>query len=140
MQGRGSLASLGRRVVALIIDWFTAMFVARLIYVPLDLDPSVQQWFVLGTFAVMVALLTWLAGSSLGQRIVGIGVSRLGGGRVPLRAAVVRTVLICLVIPAVVWDRDGRGLHDKIAGTIVLRTGGPASPGPDLDETSISRA
>jgi uncharacterized RDD family membrane protein YckC len=33
----------------------------------------------------------------------------------------VRTVLLCLVIPAFIWDRDGRGLHDKAAGTVVVR-------------------
>jgi uncharacterized RDD family membrane protein YckC len=27
-----------------------------------------------------------------------------------------------LVVPAVVMDRDGRGLHDKAAGTLVVRT------------------
>jgi uncharacterized RDD family membrane protein YckC len=25
------------------------------------------------------------------------------------------------VIPATIWDRDGRGLHDKAAGTVVVR-------------------
>jgi uncharacterized RDD family membrane protein YckC len=35
---------------------------------------------------------------------------------------VIRTVLLCLVIPPVVYDADGRGLHDRAAGTIVLRT------------------
>ena len=33
-----------------------------------------------------------------------------------------RTVLLFLVIPAVVWDRDGRGLHDKIAHTVIVAT------------------
>ena len=37
-----------------------------------------------------------------------------------LRAAL-RTLLLCLLIPALIWDRDGRGLHDKAAGTVVVR-------------------
>jgi hypothetical protein len=32
-----------------------------------------------------------------------------------------RTVLLCLVIPAAVWDAQGRGLHDKAARTIIVR-------------------
>ena len=38
--------------------------------------------------------------------------------------------LLCLLIPAVIWDADQRGLHDRYAGTLVARTGGtpPASP------------
>jgi uncharacterized RDD family membrane protein YckC len=27
-----------------------------------------------------------------------------------------------LVIPAVIWDRDGRGMHDRLLGTVVVRT------------------
>jgi len=26
-----------------------------------------------------------------------------------------------VVIPAVVWDRDIRGFHDKLAGTVLVR-------------------
>ena len=33
-----------------------------------------------------------------------------------------RTLLLCLVVPAAIWDGDGRGLHDKAAGTAVVRT------------------
>jgi uncharacterized RDD family membrane protein YckC len=32
-----------------------------------------------------------------------------------------RTFLIALVIPAVVTDKDGRGLHDRITKTVVMR-------------------
>ncbi|MFE4466652.1 RDD family protein, partial [Oerskovia sp. NPDC056781] len=32
-------------------------------------------------------------------------------------------VLLCLVVPAVVWDGDGRGMHDKAAGTVIVRAG-----------------
>jgi hypothetical protein len=32
------------------------------------------------------------------------------------------TALLCIVIPAVIWDADHRGLHDKIAGTVLVRS------------------
>jgi hypothetical protein len=35
---------------------------------------------------------------------------------------VVRTVLLLLLVPAAVWDRDTRGLHDKAAGTVEVRS------------------
>ena len=38
-----------------------------------------------------------------------------------LLSALVRTALLCLVVPAVVWDADGRGLHDRVAGTAIVR-------------------
>jgi uncharacterized RDD family membrane protein YckC len=46
----------------------------------------------------------------------------LDGRRPGFGAAVIRTVLLCLLIPPVVYDTDGRGLHDRAANTIVLRT------------------
>jgi len=35
--------------------------------------------------------------------------------------ALARTILLVLAIPALIWDRDDRGLHDKVAGTVVIR-------------------
>jgi len=34
--------------------------------------------------------------------------------------AAARAALVALVVPAVIWDADHRGLHDKATGTIVL--------------------
>jgi hypothetical protein len=33
----------------------------------------------------------------------------------------VRTVLLMLLVPAVIWDRDGRGLHDRLTESAVVR-------------------
>jgi uncharacterized RDD family membrane protein YckC len=46
---------------------------------------------------------------------------RLDGGWVGLWKPVIRTVLLILVIPAVIWDADQRGLHDKAVGTVLVR-------------------
>ena len=35
--------------------------------------------------------------------------------------AVARTVLLVMLLPAVIWDRDGRGLHDRLTDTAVVR-------------------
>lgn len=79
------------------------------------------QWATLAVFAVEQLLLVGTLGYGIGHRIVGIRVVRLDGGWAgPLRA-VVRTVLLCVVVPAAVWDADQRGLHDKAADTILVR-------------------
>jgi uncharacterized RDD family membrane protein YckC len=74
----------------------------------------------LGIFALEVTVLTWLWGSSFGQRLVGLRVvgrtRRLG-----LVATALRTVLICIVLPPLVWDADGRGLHDRAVDSLVVR-------------------
>jgi hypothetical protein len=33
----------------------------------------------------------------------------------------VRTLLLVIIVPAVVWDSDQRGFHDKVAGTVLMR-------------------
>jgi uncharacterized RDD family membrane protein YckC len=77
---------------------------------------------VLLVFAVEVALLTWLGGGSFGQRLRRLRVASVDGSRLGLVQTLVRTLLLCLFIPAVIWDRDGRGLHDRAARTVVIRT------------------
>jgi uncharacterized RDD family membrane protein YckC len=36
--------------------------------------------------------------------------------------ALVRTILLLAVVPALITDRDLRGLHDRAANTIVIRS------------------
>lgn len=124
--GPGSLAGTGRRVVALFIDWLAALLVTQVLVsgsaAPLaELnDTPAESFLTLGIFALEVAVLTWLSGASFGQRLVGLRVA--GRGR-PLgfTAVAIRTLLICLAIPPLIWDADGRGLHDKAVDSVVVR-------------------
>jgi len=112
--GTGSVAGIGRRLVALLVDWLAC----RLIVVGLL---SLSNWWVPAVFAIEYMLLVSTLGSTLGMRLVGIRVSALGGGMPGPLGVVVRTLLLLLVIPAVVYDRDTRGLHDRATGTVVVR-------------------
>jgi len=112
--GAGSLAKLGRRVVALIIDWSLAMFVSQAFA---SGDSSVT----LAVFTVMQILLVGTLGFSVGHRVVGIQVRRSDGQYVGLWRSLIRVALILLVIPATIWDADNRGLQDKAAGTVLVR-------------------
>lgn len=116
--GSGSMASTGARVLALFIDWFAALIVSRvLVGTP---DTMAESFATLGVFFVEVTLLTWLIGASFGQRIVGM---RVVGRTRPMgfTAAALRTLLICLAIPPLIWDADGRGLHDRAVDSVVVR-------------------
>lgn len=133
-QGRGALAPLGRRVLALVVDWFLCQLIAYA-FLPADA-------VALGTLAIFAAenlLLVGTIGTTVGHRLLGIRVRRVapprtlldtGDGPAPdpgpdvppnLLLGLVRAVLLCLVIPAVVWDADGRGLHDRVAATAIVR-------------------
>ena len=62
-----------------------------------------------------------LAGRTLGMNLFGIRVVRVERlGRISVVDAIVRTVLLELLIPALIWDKDGRGLHDRLARTAVV--------------------
>jgi uncharacterized RDD family membrane protein YckC len=80
-----------------------------------------SQIATLSLFALEVIVLTWLSSASFGQRVLGMTVLRTSGERLSLGRVVLRTLLVCLVIPAVVIDSDGRGLHDRIVDSVVLR-------------------
>ena len=79
-------------------------------------------------FFVEVALLTTLMGSSFGQRILGIRVISLTHGRLDPARVALRTLLLCLVVPPLVFDRDQR-VHDKAAGSVAVRMGHVTTPG-----------
>ena len=80
-----------------------------------------SQVATLSLFAFEVILLTWLSAASFGQRVLGLTVMRTDGSRLSLWRVILRTLLICLVIPAVVLDSDGRGLHDRAVDSVVMR-------------------
>ncbi|SHF46271.1 RDD family protein [Streptoalloteichus hindustanus] len=114
--GPDAVAGWGRRAAALVIDWVPCALVAEF----LTQNPATSA---LALFAVYVALAVALTGRTVGKAIVGLRVARLDNrARPPIGAAVLRAVLTCLVIPPVVYDKDGRGLHDKALRTVVLRT------------------
>ena len=82
---------------------------------------AIVAWSSLAIFAVMTVVLVGTLGSTIGHLVLGMGVRAAPGTPPgPLRA-LVRTALLCLVIPAVVWGPDGRGLHDVVAGTTITR-------------------
>lgn len=112
--GAGSIARAGRRILALTIDWTVASLISNFFF-------GGDAWATLGIFALEQALLVGTLGYSIGHLAAGIHVVRAGGGAPGLMAAVVRSVLLCLVVPAVIFDADHRGLHDKAMDTLLLR-------------------
>ncbi|GAA3215500.1 RDD family protein [Actinocorallia longicatena] len=119
-RGKGSVASYARRLVALLIDWFLCMLIANGLASVFGWHDAVRTWATLGIFVLQAWLLVSFAGTTLGKRLSGLYVTRLNGRRIGLGWALVRALLIALVIPALLWDRDHRGLHDRAANTVVL--------------------
>jgi uncharacterized RDD family membrane protein YckC len=119
--GPGSIARFGRRLVAIFVDWTMCQVLAfGLFRVPFG-EAGPGSWVPLGLFALENLLLVSTTGSTFGQRLLGIRLVSLNGGRTTVVQVLLRTFLLCLAVPALIWDRDGRGLHDKSAGTVLMR-------------------
>lgn len=112
--GSGSVATFGRRLAALAIDLACAALIGFAFF---DYSPWATNIIF---FAVQIVFIPTIAGSP-GHRIMGMYLVRATGGWAGLWRPIVRTALLFLVIPAVVTDDDNRGLHDKVAGTVLLR-------------------
>lgn len=126
--GPGSVAGWGRRIAALFVDWLIAGLIASaIVSKPVWAGGNDLSTAQLVTFFAMTAILTGLGGATIGHRLLGLRVipTKQGGtgyaAQVGLLGGAIRALLICLVIPAVIYDRDRRGLHDKAANTVVVR-------------------
>lgn len=122
--GPGSVAGWSRRFGALLIDWIACSVIATaFFYHPghgTDVFVQPRLW-PLAVFGIEDFLLTALTGFTIGKRLLGMRVIRLDGKPVGAARALARTVLLMLVVPTLMMDRDLRGLHDKAAGTVVVR-------------------
>lgn len=111
-------APLGRRVAALLIDWIiaalTAVAITPVTYPP---DNITQNLIITGFFIVEVGVLVGLLGASIGKRIMRLGVINPDGQAIGIPQGLLRTALVCLVIPPLVANSDGRGLHDIVTGS-----------------------
>jgi uncharacterized RDD family membrane protein YckC len=119
--GSGSVAGYGRRLGALFVDWIIALLTVTFVAEAAGSQLSRGTLWPLAAFGVEVWLLTGLLGLTVGKRIFGLRVIRLDGRPVGPLWALVRTVLLLAVVPALLWDRDYRGLHDRAADTVVVR-------------------
>lgn len=112
--GPGSIARVGRRIGALAIDWAAAVIISIAFF-------QYDSMATLLVFAVVQIVFIPTIGGSPGHRILGMRLVRLDGAWVALWRPIVRTLLLVVVIPAVIWDPDQRGMHDKAVGTVLIR-------------------
>ena len=117
-EGRGSVARAGRRIIALLVDWASAMLIS-LLFTPYE--SVAYTWVTPLVFAALQVVFIPTIGGSLGHRLLGMRVIPLEGGWIGAWRPVVRTALLLIVVPALVWDSDQRGFHDKVAGTVLIR-------------------
>jgi uncharacterized RDD family membrane protein YckC len=125
-EGPGSLAGRGVRFVALLVDLVLAGLITSLfVHVDITHPEQMQEYNYYSALVwfVITVVMTGFFGFTAGKLLLGLQVVRVDGRPMvtPLRA-IPRTLLVALLIPAAMADADGRGLHDKVTGTVVVRT------------------
>jgi uncharacterized RDD family membrane protein YckC len=122
--GPGSVASLGARVGAYALDSVASALIAAL-FIPDAVDPR-RGLLTVAVLVVDYLLLGTLTGQTFGMRLVGLRMVPVAApDRLPgFTPVALRTALLVLLVPAVITDRDGRGLHDRAARTVVVRARG----------------
>ncbi|MEO9095298.1 MAG: RDD family protein [Microbacteriaceae bacterium] len=112
--GKHSVGRVGRRFGALFIDLAIAATLSWAFF-------DYSGWASTLIFVLLQIAFIIVFGGSAGHRLLGLRMITLTGGPVGLWRPIVRSVLLGLVVPALVWDSDQRGFHDKVAGTVLIR-------------------
>lgn len=108
------MGRVGRRLAGIAIDWALAVGISLAFF-------TYNEFATLLVFMILQIVFIPTIGGSIGQRVVGLRTVALQGGWVGLWRPAVRTLLLVLALPALVWDSDQRGFHDKVAGTVLIR-------------------
>jgi uncharacterized RDD family membrane protein YckC len=127
MRGPMSVAPMGRRLLALIVDWLLCSLIASSLTGHVlfsgagDKHYFAAQYAGFGLFVLEVYLLTAVSGLTVGKRLLGIRTISTDRRPPGFKWAAVRTLLLLCVVPPCLSDRDLRGMHDRAANTIVVR-------------------
>jgi uncharacterized RDD family membrane protein YckC len=129
---RTGTASWPWRILALFVDWTACNLVLVAVM-------GAQGWsdsratglYTTGLFILESTVLTALVGGSFGKLVTRLRVVRVDGSGRPLDLlhSLLRVVLVCLVVPPLVYKPDGRGLHDLAVGSATVPVRRPGSPG-----------
>jgi uncharacterized RDD family membrane protein YckC len=113
----GVLATLNQRFGALLVDWLLCLLITW----PFGRPGWTGMWALLVLVAEYV-FFVGLFGQTPGMRLLGIRcLSAISGKTLGAPRALLRSLLLVLVIPALIMDDYGRGLHDRAAGSVVTK-------------------
>jgi uncharacterized RDD family membrane protein YckC len=116
-------SDFGRRFGALLIDWALCLLAASFYA-----DPRVVAWPPVVVLVFLNAFFIGLFGQTPGMALARLRcVSVADGGAIGIPKGLLRGVLLALLVPAVIMDADRRGLHDRAAGSIVVKLPRPGT-------------
>ena len=113
--------SQGRRMLGVLIDWLMSYAIAIGFFV--EFGESSMGAVVFLIFTAQYLLFAALGGATPGHRVVGLKIVRFldGGMPTPLQA-LIRTGLLVLIVTAITFDQNGRGINERLSNTVLIRT------------------
>ncbi|WP_425518084.1 RDD family protein [Polymorphospora rubra] len=112
---------MARRFAALMVDWAACVAVSSLFA-----DPVRDGWPPVVVLVAVYAVFVGLFAQTPGMWVAKIRcVSYADGGRIGVFRALLRGLLLVLVVPALIMDGERRGLHDRLAGSVIVPLDGP---------------
>jgi len=113
--------SQGRRMMGVLIDWLMSYAIAIGFIVEFG-EPSMGAVVFL-IFTGQYLIFTALGGATPGHRIMGLKVVRFSDGGMPTPLqALVRTGLLIIIITAITFDQNGRGVNERLSNTVLVKT------------------
>jgi uncharacterized RDD family membrane protein YckC len=114
-------ASLLRRFGALLVDWIACLLITGTFT-----NPRTEPWAPVAILVAEYAFFIGLFGQTPGMWVARIRCVSVDDHQpVGIPRALLRGVLLALFVPALIMDKDRRGVHDRLANTIVIA---PATP------------
>ena len=118
-RGRGSLATVPWRFLALVIDWLICLGISSVLFG--SGDSLVHSLATSGIFWVYQGLLVGFMGHTLGHFLCGMQVQTVDGRPAGFGKGFIRGLLVTVIIPILVVDEVVRWLQDRAIGTILVR-------------------
>lgn len=117
--------TLGRRLAAITIDWLASYAIAFAFFAGGGSFSERVEETRFSTpliFVAEYAILIALTGASFGHKILRMKVVKFKDGGAPnFRQVLIRTGLMALVITAITYDENGRGIHERFSQTKLAR-------------------
>lgn len=109
----------GRRMLGLVIDWALCNLITHAFITPFESKNfSFSVYFL---YIGQYLLFTILGGATPGHRIVGLKIVRFLDGQLPTpKQALIRTGLLAMVVTAITFDQNGRGINERLSGTVLV--------------------
>jgi uncharacterized RDD family membrane protein YckC len=108
-------------MLGVLIDWLMSYAIAIGFFVEFG-EPSMGAVVFL-IFTAQYLLFAALGGATPGHRIVGLEIVRFSDGGMPTPLqALIRTGLLVLIVTAITFDHNGRGINERLSNTVLVRT------------------